>query len=91
MEIDMAENLQAIDGMAPDILIHADQWATVWRFEPVTERARDFIEENVHIPDELLWGEGFVLDHRPARQLAIEMSRSGLVLFNPQFGYFAKR
>lgn len=78
-------------GADADFLIHAGEWATVWQFEPVTEAAKEFVEENLELEDWQKLGGTFACDHRPARQLARQLSDEGFVLFHPTYGYFVGR
>lgn len=73
---------------APDFLIHAGEWATVWQFEPKTEAAKEFIAENVELEDWQVNGPMFAVDHRPARDLARYLTEEGFVLLHPVYGYF---
>ncbi len=52
----------------------------VWMFEPISDLARNFAEQNVPL-DERLWvGARFVIDHRAAEYLADQLEVEGFSL-----------
>jgi len=60
----------------PDILVRNE--GTVFVFCPLTQRAKEWIEENIH--DALWFGNALVVEHRFAWALAVGMTDEGLVL-----------
>jgi hypothetical protein len=51
---------------------------TVWLFTPVSDDARERIEENVECEPRQWLGPSLGVDHRPARELMRGMQRRGL-------------
>jgi len=70
-----------------DFIIRAGQWATVWSFEPCTERAKEFVREYLEIDDWQWLGKSFAVDHRPARDLAEQLGAEGFIIWHPSFGF----
>lgn len=62
----------------PDFLI--DNQGTVWQFTPVTDRARNFAEAELGLEDWQWHGNTFVVDHRPAHDLARALVDEGFVV-----------
>jgi hypothetical protein len=65
------------DSTAPDVLVAND--GTVFLFNPLTPRAKEWIEEHVH-SDARWFGTTLVVEHRYAWALAQGMQDAGLVL-----------
>jgi hypothetical protein len=63
---------------APDVLV-ANQ-GSVFVFNPLTARAKEWIEENVQSEDWQWFGTTLVVEHRYAWGLAQGMQDAGLVL-----------
>ena len=63
--------------VTPDILVHNE--GTVFLFNPLTARAKEWIEENVQA-DAQWFGTTLVVEHRFAWGLAEGMKDAGLVL-----------
>jgi len=61
----------------PDVLVHNE--GTVFLFNPLTARAKRWMEDNVH-PDSHWFGTTLVVEHRYAWTLAQGMKDDGLVL-----------
>lgn len=61
----------------PDVLVANE--GTVFLFNPLTERAKVWIEDNIQ-PDAQWFGTTLVVEHRYAWGLAQGMKDSGLVL-----------
>ena len=61
----------------PDVLVHNE--GTVFLFNPLTARAKRWMEDNVH-PDSYWFGTTLVVEHRYAWALAQGMKDDGLVL-----------
>jgi hypothetical protein len=62
---------------APDVLVHNE--GTIFLFNPLTLRAKLWMEENVQ-PDAQWFGTTLVVEHRFAWALAQGMKNDGLVL-----------
>ena len=62
---------------APDVLVHNE--GTVFLFNPLTARAKEWIDDNVQ-PDAQWFGTTLVVEHRYAWGLAQGMKDEGLVL-----------
>jgi hypothetical protein len=74
------ENLREVPG--PEGLVTVDflveDFGSVWRFTPQTERAKDFARDELPLkPWQRDTHESFALDHRPARQLAQQLAEEG--------------
>jgi len=84
MEIDM------INTVKPDFIVHAGEWATLWQFQPVSAQALEFVQEelNMLIEDWQWIGGSFAMDHRPARDLARYIVGEGMTVYHPDYGYF---
>ena len=63
---------------APDVLVANE--GTVFLFNPLTERAKDWIDDNVSSESWQWLGTTLVVDHRYAWGLAEGMNDAGLVL-----------
>jgi hypothetical protein len=63
--------------VTPDVLIHNE--GTVFLFNPLTSRAKEWIDENVQ-EDAQWFGTTLVVEHRYAWGLAVGMKEEGLVL-----------
>jgi hypothetical protein len=63
--------------VTPDVLVHNE--GTIFLFNPLTSRAKDWIDENVQ-PDAHWFGTTLVCEHRYAWGLAVGMKDAGLVL-----------
>ena len=61
----------------PDVLVHNE--GTVFLFNPLTSRAKEWIDENVQ-PDAQWFGTSLVVEHRYAWGLAQGMKQNGLIL-----------
>jgi len=61
----------------PDVLIRNE--GTVFLFNPLTSKAKQWMEQNVH-PDAQWFGTTLVVEHRFAWALAQGMKDDGLVL-----------
>jgi hypothetical protein len=64
--------------ITPDVLVRND--GTVFVFCPLTDRAKDWLEENVEIEPWQWFGSAFVVEHRYAWGLGQGMKDAGLVL-----------
>jgi hypothetical protein len=63
--------------VTPDVLVHNE--GTVFLFNPLTARAKEWIDDNVQ-PDAQWFGTTLVVEHRYAWGLAQGMQDAGLVL-----------
>jgi hypothetical protein len=63
---------------APDVLVANE--GTVFLFNPLTKRAKDWIDDNVSSESWQWFGTTLVVDHRYAWGLAEGMTDAGLVL-----------
>lgn len=50
---------------------------TVWTFQPLTQAAKEWVEEHVDVPERAWMGGRFTADHRPARHLAEGIEEAG--------------
>jgi hypothetical protein len=64
--------------VTPDVLVRNE--GTVFLFNPLTARAKEWIEENVQIETYQWFGSTLVVEHRYAWGLAEGMLDEGLVL-----------
>lgn len=72
-----------------DVLIHAEGFATVWLFEPVSDAAKEFFAENICAEPWQHVGGSIGVDHRPARDLADALYHEyGFTLLNPRYGFY---
>jgi len=71
-----------------DVLVHAEGFATIWMFEPVSDEAVEFFAENIVAEDWQHFGGKIAVDHRPARDLANELYVQGFRILNPRYGWF---
>ena len=62
---------------APDVLVHNE--GTVFLFNPLTSRAKEWIDDNVQ-PEAQWFGTTLVVEHRYAWGLAQGMKDEGLIL-----------
>ncbi len=69
-----------------DVLIHAEGYATIWFFEPVSAEAEEFFAENVIAEGWQYRGRSIAVDHREGEQLAIWLCKHGYRLLNPRYG-----
>lgn len=65
-----------------DVLVHAEGYATIWFFEPVSAEAEEFFAENVIAEGWQYWGKSIAVDHREGEQLAIWLCKRGYRLLN---------
>jgi hypothetical protein len=63
---------------APDVLVHNE--GTVFLFNPLTARAKEWIDDNVETEPHQWFGTTLVVEHRYAWGLAQGMKQNGLVL-----------
>ncbi len=63
---------------APDVLVHNE--GTVFLFNPLTARAKEWIDENVQSESYQWFGTTLVVEHRFAWGLAQGLKDAGLVL-----------
>lgn len=71
------QNSPAVESHTPDVLIHNE--GTVFLFDPLTVRAKEWIDDNVQ-PDARWFGTVLVVEHRYAWALAQGIKDEGLVL-----------
>lgn len=65
---------------APQVDVYIENENTVFTFEPVTDAARRWVDENVN-PEAWRWlGSRFCVDPRFAFDLVVDMQRDGLVV-----------
>lgn len=70
--------------MKPDVKVHScNEGASylppsLYYFETLTDAAREWAEQSV--PDAMPWGNGFVVEHRFARDVADGMMADGLAV-----------
>ncbi len=74
-----------------DFAIHAEGFATIWLFEPISQAAQEFVRENLEIEDWQWNGEGFAVDHREARRLCYALTEEGFKVVHPRYGQWAGR
>jgi len=84
MEIDMTN----IDTSDVDVLVHAEGFATIWMFEPVSDAAKEFFENEIEVDEWAHMRNGIAVDHRPAQQLATYLYHNGFKILNPRYGFF---
>ena len=53
---------------------------SIWTFEPLTERARNFTGTDLDVADWQWLGPRFAVDHRPANALVTALQDEGFVL-----------
>lgn len=53
---------------------------TIWTFEPLTERAKNFTGTDLDVADWQWLGPRFAVDHRPANDLVTALEDEGFVL-----------
>ena len=53
---------------------------TIWTFEPVTERAKNFTDTDLDVANWQWLGNAFGVDHRLANDLATALNDEGFVL-----------
>ena len=53
---------------------------TIWTFEPVTGRAKEFTDSNLDVQSWQWIGPAFGVDHRPANDLVTALEGEGFVL-----------
>ncbi len=63
---------------SPDVLVHNE--GTIFLFNPLTARAKEWIEENVQTEAYQWFGSTLVVEHRYSWGLAQGMVDEGLVL-----------
>jgi hypothetical protein len=64
--------------MEPDFLVR--NHGTVWQFWPVSGKAVVLSLADLCLEDWQWSGRSFILDHRPARQLAVTLAKDGFIL-----------
>ncbi len=60
--------------------IRVSNMGSMWMFTPLTEKAKNWVEENLPLEPWQWMGNSFCVDHRPANDLATGMQEAGLVL-----------
>ena len=53
---------------------------TMWMFTPLTNTAKEWVEENLDLESWQKMGDSFAVDHRPAAALAEGMQEAGLIV-----------
>ena len=53
---------------------------TIWTFEPVSERAKEFTGTDLDVADWQWIGSAFAVDHRPANNLVAALEDEGFIL-----------
>ena len=53
---------------------------TIWTFEPLTERAKNFTETDLDVQGWQWLGPAFGVDHRPARHLVTALEAAGFIV-----------
>lgn len=71
-----------------DVLVHAEGFATIWLFEPISEDAKEFFAENISAEPWQHVGDKIGVDHRPARDLANYLYHHGFTIVNPRYGRY---
>lgn len=70
--------LEVVTAVTPDVIVH--NGGTLFQFEPQTQAAKDWIEQNVQTESWQWFGGSLVVEHRYAAQLAEGMIADGLVV-----------
>lgn len=66
--------------MMDDIDFLVRPHGTIWTFEPVSERAKEFTGTGLDVADWQWLGPAFAVDHRPANDLVTALENEGFVL-----------
>ena len=72
------KSVPASQKLTPDVLVHNE--GTVFLFNPLTAKAKEWIDNNVQSEDYQWFGTTLVVEHRYAWGLAEGMKDAGLVL-----------
>jgi hypothetical protein len=54
---------------------------TIWTFEPLTKRAKNFTETDLDVADWQWIGTAFGVDHRPAEHLVTALENEGFAVW----------
>ncbi len=74
--LEVVTNVPVVSG--PDVIVH--NGGSIFQFEPLTEAAKDWIEENVQAESWQFMGSSLCVEHRYAGDLAAGMIADGLVV-----------
>lgn len=61
-----------------DFRVHSH--GSIWTFEPLTERAKNFTETDLDVQGWQWLGPAFGVDHRPAHDLVTALEAAGFIV-----------